>query len=122
MHIDQRQQIISAKYKHFLFKFSNSPSICLKDSNLFAATDHHCKVETFSLSVVDLSINLLKGHISIIGNRSSSESRNSVSFGSGSIPPNLLEGLTNISSLQSRKSHSFRYQPVLHFTQKTSAI
>ena len=79
--------IIITKLKQFLLPFSTCASIYLKDSHLFAATDHHLKVETVSHQVFDLSINFLKGLTSISGNISSSESRNSVSFGSGSIPP-----------------------------------
>ena len=55
--IHQQQQIIITKYKHFLLVFSTCPSICLKDAHLFAATDHHRKVQTVSPWVLDLSIN-----------------------------------------------------------------
>ena len=85
--IHQQQLIIIAKFKNFLLPFSTCPSIYLKDSHLFAATDHHLKVEILSPSVLDLSINLLKGLTFINSNRSSSESTNSVLFRSGSIPP-----------------------------------
>ena len=64
-HICLQQQIIISKKKHFLLWFLTCPSICLKDSHLFAATDHHRQVETFPPSVLDLSINFLKGRTSI---------------------------------------------------------
>ena len=53
-----------------------------KDSALVAATVHHRKVETVSPSDLDLSINLFEGRTSNSSNRSSSQSRNSFSFGS----------------------------------------
>ena len=86
-HICLQQQIIITNYKHFLLCFSTCPSICFKDWHLFAATDHHRKVETFSPSVLDVSINFLKGHTSISGKTSWSESRNSFLFPSGYISP-----------------------------------
>ena len=84
-HIDQQQWIIIAKYKQCLFRLLTCPSIYLKDAHPSAATDHHRKVETLPLSVLDLSINFLKGHTSISSNSLSSESTNSVSFASRSI-------------------------------------
>ena len=55
--------------------FENRGRTFLKDSHLFAATDHHRKVQTVSPSVLDLSINFLEGRRSIISKGSSSESR-----------------------------------------------
>ena len=80
--IYQQQQIIIAKLKQFLFPFSTCASICLKDSHLFTARDHHRKVETVPPSVLDLSLNVLEGRRSISSNKSSSQSRNSFSFAS----------------------------------------
>ena len=71
----QRQQIIIAKLKQFLFLFYTCPSICLKDLHLFPATDHHRKVQTLSPSLLDLSINLFEGRTSVCSNRSSSQTR-----------------------------------------------
>ena len=75
-----QQQIIMAKNKHFLLLFSTCPSICLKDAYPSAATDHHGKVQTFSPSVLHLSINLFEGLASVCSNRSSSQSRKTFSF------------------------------------------
>ena len=57
--IHQRQQIIIAKYKHFLLRFSTCPSICLKDGDPSAATDHHLDVETMFRLPLDLSLHFL---------------------------------------------------------------
>ena len=65
---------------------SDMSIISLKDSAEVGATDHHRKVEKFSPSVFELSINLFKGRISVSGNRLSSQSRNSFSFGSRPVP------------------------------------
>ena len=65
----------------FLLQFLTCPSICLKDSHLFAATVHYGKVEIFSPSVLDLSLNVLEGRRSIMSNRSSLQSRNNFSLG-----------------------------------------
>ena len=70
----QRRQIIIAKLKQFLLRFSTCPEMSLKDGDPSAATDHHRKVETVSPSVLDLSLNVLEGRRSISGNRSSSQS------------------------------------------------
>ena len=82
----QRQQIIIAKLKQFLFLFCTCPSICLKDAHLFAATDHHRKLERISPFVLDLSINVLEGWRPTTSNRSSSQSINSFSFGFRPVP------------------------------------
>ena len=78
----RQQRIIIAKYKQCLLRFLTCPSISLKHSHRSAWRDHHRKVQTFPLSVLDLSINLLKGRTSISSNRSSSQSRNIFSFSS----------------------------------------
>ena len=82
----QRQQIIIAKLKQFLFLFCTCPSICLKDTHRSAATDHHHKVQTVSPSVLDLSRSVVEGRRSISSNGSSSQSTNSFSCGSGPAP------------------------------------
>ena len=53
----------------------------LKDRDPSAATNHHRKVEIFSPSVLDLSLNVLEGRRSIGSNKSSSQSRNNFSLG-----------------------------------------
>ena len=84
-HICLQQRIIIGKYKQFLLRFSTCPSMSLKDRDPSAAMDHHRKVETFSPSVLDLSINVLEGRRSISSNGSSSQSTNSFSFGSRTV-------------------------------------
>ena len=84
--IHQQQQIIIVKCKQCLLRLVTCPSICLKDEYRSAATDHHRKVETVSPSVLELSINLFKGRISISSNRLSSQSRNIFSFCSRPVP------------------------------------
>ena len=85
-HICLQQQIIIAKYKHFHLWFWTCPEVSLKDGDPSAATDHHRKVETVSLSVLHLSINLFEGRTSVCSNRSSSQSINIFTFGSGPVP------------------------------------
>ena len=58
----------------------------LNDGDPSAATDHHRKVETFSPSVLDLSLNVLQGRGFMNSNRSSLQSRYSFSFGSQPVP------------------------------------
>ena len=84
--IHQRQEIIIEKLKQLLFLFCTCPSICLKDAHLFAATDHHRKLERISPCVLHLSINLFEGRTLISSNRSSSQSTNSFSFCSRPVP------------------------------------
>ena len=63
----------------FSFGCRPVPKCPWKDEDPSAATDHHRKVETVSLLVLHVSINLFKGRTSVCSKRSSSQSRNSFS-------------------------------------------
>ena len=82
----QSINIFNIERKHFLALLATSPLISLKEAYRSAGTDHHRKVETFSPSVLDLSINLFEGRTSVCSNGSSSQSRNIFSFGSPPVP------------------------------------
>ena len=75
-HICLQQQIIIAKYKHSLFRFSTCPWFCLKDGDRSAATVHHLNVETIFRLALDLSLHFLEGFGDLSSNRLSSQMRN----------------------------------------------
>ena len=121
----QSINIFNIQRKNFLPRLATCPSICLKDSHLFAARDHHHKVQTVSPSVLDLAINLFEGRTSVCSNRSSLQSRNSFSFGSRPVCQFVLKGRTitsaaTTSSSQSRNSFSFGSRPVQQFVWRTN--